>query len=499
MNPQGAVSDFELRQRSDEKPVFLSSLSTNLHELRSRLAKEFEKILWVAEVDDRTLIEFDELLRVDACIDCVRQSKMLVCLLGGGSDTQNHWGTTIRVEEVETVASYFEIEVIHAVLNRVPVIVLVRDDYRPAARLARFIEVLKEVGAAVLWMEGLSDQEIEDTLRRVMHEQEHWRAEGEKRRQEFAHSLAKEIGRSRPRSSQVREMLPQTRWFMGKRIEVSDGRLGDPARARALLEIARRTTGHDRRLTRLYLAASELMLISAPEAAEGEALILWLEVLEDWCTSAAWFGVHNHLSMGVISTLATQAILRERVAKQIPEQARQGLIEGAFASAYYSLGKQCAAKEDKRRVFKAGAVFAGVVARSGKDRGAYIVRASIRAEMRSIRLVPDLVRLAWFSAFSKNAGLRAESLAVLGKAFSKIGLPTLGIVFLRRAVKVHRAEYDAHRVGPEFVVKTYKHLIEALQKRGHAIKANEALEIALSLAKKSGIDDQVRQLEALRK
>ena len=37
-------------------------------------------------------------------------------------------------------------------------------------------------------------------------------------------------------------------------------------------EIANRTTGHDKRLTRLYLAASELMLISAPEDAEGENL-----------------------------------------------------------------------------------------------------------------------------------------------------------------------------------------------------------------------------------
>lgn len=424
---------------------------------------------------------------------------MLVCLLGGAGDSGNHWGTTIRAEGIETVASYFEIEVIHAILNRIPVIVLVREDYRPATRLEEFIEVLKEVGVAVLWVDGLNNVKIEDTLRRVVDEQEHWQLEGKKRQHEFAHCLAGEIGRSRPQSRSAREKFPATRWFLGKRIATSDGRFGDPVRARALLEIANRTTGHDKRLTRLYLAASELMLISGPEDAEGEVLILWQEILESWGASAAWFGVHNHLSMGVISTLVTLSILRDRIAREMPEYARKRPLEGAFASAYYSLGKQCSGKEDKRRVLKAAEDFAGIAARSGNDHGAYIVRASIRSEMRNVFLVNDLVRLAWFSLFSKNAGLRAECQAVLGTSFAKAGLPCIGTFFLGRAVKAHRVEYDASRVGSEFVVKTYKHLIEALQQRGHDSKANEALAIALGLARDGGIDDQVRQLEELQK
>ena len=130
----------------------------------------------------------------------------------------------------------------------------------------------------------------------------------------------------------------------------------------------------------------------------------------------------------------------------------------------------------------------------------YVVRASIRAEMGSLlTLAADLLRLTWFALFSKEVGLRAESLTVIGKAFTKARVPSVGILLLRSAVRLHKVEFDAKRSGPEFVVKAYKHLIDAYRTRGDDIKANKALETALTLARKSGIDDQVRQLEDLRK
>lgn len=497
MNPHGGPA-FDQRRRSAQKPVFLSSLSTGLHRLRARLAGELADVLWVAETDDESLVDFEGLLRVDACIDCLRQSKLLICLLGGDGTGENHWGTTIPVEGVLTVASYFEVEVIHAILNRIPVIVLVRDDYRPAPRLGEFVGLLKEVGVGVLWREGLSDGEIENAVRHSVSDLQRWAAEGAAISRSFARLLAEEIGRSHPRSKNLREILPETRWFLGRRITGSNGRQGDLARARRLLAFAQSSEGHDKRLTRLYLAASELMLLSTPESAEGEELVLWLEILEIWGGAAAWFGIHNHLGMGVISTLASQAVLRGRLAESMPDQARRGLIEGAFASAYYSFGKQCPDKADKRRVLKVAEEFAGIVADHGGDPGIYVVRACIHAELgKRLALFVDLLRLVWFALVSRKVGMRAECLAVLGKALSQAPFTAVGILLLRKAVMLHRREYESKRTGPEFVVKAYKHLIYALRKSGRRINANEALSTALALARNSGIDDQIRQLEQL--
>ena len=498
MKPQTHSTEFELRKRSKDKPIFLSSLSTNLGGLRATLAVEFEPNLWVAEIDDPTLINFDELLRVDACVRSVMQSRLLVCLLGGDTDARNNWGTTIVAEEINTVVSYFEIEVIHAILNRIPVIILAREDYRPAPRLAAFISVLKDVGVAVLWREGLKDGEIETAIRKVIHEEEKWRREGEDRRQMFAHSLANDIRKSHPLSRKLSEKLPATRWFAGHRIATSGERLGNQEKAKALIELARTSVGYDKILTRLYMAASELMLIQEPEEAVGQTLILWLDLLEIWGSSAAWIGMHNHLNLGVISTLASQAVLRERIEQTMPEYARTASVDGAFASAYYSFGKQCTEVTDQQAVLKAAEEFAGLAIRTRKDPGAYIVRASIRREMK--RILPlffDLAVLILFAIFSKNRGLRTESLMVVGNAIGRIS-PSIGVLILKRAAGIRKAEFDSGRIGPEFVVKTYKRLIEILLLTRKRAGARDFLNLALDLARQHAIEDQVMQLERLR-
>src|SRR6202022_17094 len=95
-------------------------------------------------------------------------------------------------------------------------------------------------------------------------------------------------------------------WMLGDSIRTGSPDASTIARARKLLEAAAKEKRHDRRLSRLYLVFRELMTMPSLDTRETEALALWNSAFGMWCGSAAWYGLHNHLAMGVIGGLWSQ-------------------------------------------------------------------------------------------------------------------------------------------------------------------------------------------------
>lgn len=487
--------------------AFLSSLSRGLEKLRVHLHKECRGQLWVAEENRPELKTKHPLEIVDVCVEALKASEIFICVLGGTSRATRTGGTAIEVDGLETRVSYFEIEVFQAALSQIPVVLLYLSDFSPGPRMDAFLRVLERCSIVTRRITGLpsnNQARIIKEVRAAIAERTHLRLKASRQLDTAASDLATRLVSKRGKLRDVGAGGTDMLWMHGDAISEPAGDQAVLNRALTFLQIARSEKRHDKRLSRLYVAFRELMTMPYQHTLEPDVLSAWNSGFGLWCGSAAWYGLHNHVAMGVISGLWSQHVVRELLrhhssgSDSNPELRRPF---GALASAYLSLSKMCSSRLWRRRVTQAGIALATRVVETGADDdpGIYAVRGSLFfVQLNPLRAMSDFRQL--LSRARKqpsNIGLNAEAHTYIGRGYALTHRRVKAREHLTEAVRLWERHVQETHAGEEFLVKAMKHLLAFQVQTRQFEHASITAANALRIARSSGVYDQARQIEEI--
>ena len=490
------------KENSPTHVAFLSSLSEGLWNLREQLYTANGGELWVAEKSDENIKFLHPLARADACITALVDSEVFICVLAGQGSSASRGGTPVEVNGLESLVSFFEIEVFEAALHSIPVVILTHQSFTPGKRMKEFLDVLRRSTVAAYSKEKLSDKEIRLEVRRAVKGRKALRRAAGRRLRRAATMFASELVAQRANLKNVYAGGSDMLWLRGMDIKADLPDEETFSRAKRLLDVARSERRHDLRLSRLYYAFRDLMTMPYRQTEDREILQLWDEGFSLWCSSAAWFGLHNHVALGVIGGLWSQDFVRQRLSPSLPSDERSAITPpwGSLASAYYSLSRLCNPWW-RWRVAGVGIELANRVINAGLDRdpGILAVRGSLFfSRMQLHRGMSDFHKLVEYaSKHDDNASLNGEAHMYLGKGYTLTLRPKKALTHLEASVKAWRAHVIDKRSGEEFLVKALKNLLVAQIKLRQREAAVQTASEAITLARKAGINDQLRQLRTI--
>lgn len=323
--------------------AFLSSLSGMNRKMREDLYAANKPLLWVAEGNRPDLAEKRPMEIVDTCIEALSNSELFICCLLGNDRGQSAGGTLIEVGDVEAQVSYFEIEVFAAAARGLPIVFLETETFSADQRLAEWLEILQRSAVPVLWEEKSKVKDLPARIKNLITRRQelvtNWKTEAEGATKRLLMALVS----ARGNVEAVRHGGSDLLWSNRNRFERSYSDDQVLQRATALLETVKNQSDPNRKMSRLYFVFRELFARPYTETKSPELLACWNDALGEWWGASSWYGLHNHISMGVISTLGTQAVVRESLKRTAASDviAPDNLLppHGPLASAYYSLGK----------------------------------------------------------------------------------------------------------------------------------------------------------------
>jgi hypothetical protein len=495
----------------DAIPVaFLSSLSDGLENLREQLFADSKGQLWVAEQNRSDLDPGKKhpLEIVDACVDALKQTEIFICVLGGSEQAMLAGGTPIELGGIESLVSYFEIEIFQASLIQIPIVFFERAGFTPGRSMAEFLKVLNRSAVVTRWIKGLPNSEttqIRNAVKATIQNRGNLQKRAARQLRRAASDLATRLIATRGRLRDVLAGGSDMLWMQGDRISPKPRKSGDEAtlnRAQNLLRIAAEEKRHDHRLSRLYLVFRELMASFYLDSFDPKPLGLWNSAFGLWCGSAAWYGLHNHLALGVIGGLWSQHLVRARLQKDRPSDIINADLRpplGGLASAYLSLAKLCGNPWLRWQVCRAGIKLANAVieAGAGDDLGIFAVRGSLFfAELRPFSGMSDFKKLLLLAEKQpERLELNAEAHTYLGRGYTLLRQCDKAGEHLREAVKLWEHIVQEKQSEEEFLVKAMKHLLDYQIKTRQFEEATATASRALHLAQSKGISDQARQIE----
>ena len=459
--------------------------------------------LWVAEIDrvdlDPAFVEPLEI--VDQLIEQLQRSEVFICILAGERKGQKQTGTLISVKDHVSLVSYFEIEVFQAALHRVPAVFLARQDFDPGPDLEEFLRILSGSAIVTRWIKNLDDKQIRSEVRSAIENRHILRKSATDRVRSSASDLTAELLKRRSHLHDVRPGGSDMLWLQGRTMRPrSNGR--DLSEAERLLAEASKETRHNHRLSRLYMVLRELMNHPYHESSDSRVLELWNTTFDMWWGSAAWYGLHNHLSMGVIAALWSQREIRQRLLSVETHKDRRGFAPpyGALSSAYFSLAKLLQTPRLRWQVSGVGLFLANKTIELGAehDPTIYGMRGSLHFfRLNPVRGMMDFRHLLSLArAQPENLSLNAEANTYIGRGYSLLRLTPLASRHLREAIRLWRKKVEVTGEGTEFLIKALKHLLE-LQIRVRSREALETASEALTLARTNSVTDQARQIKAM--
>jgi hypothetical protein len=482
--------------------AFLSSLSEGLWTLREQLHSDNGGKLWVAEKSDENLKLLHPLARADACITALISSEVFICVLAGEGASAVHGGTPIELDGLESLVSFFEIEVFEAALHSVPLVLLMHKEFRPGRRMEEFLRVLRRSSVVAHSKEKLVNKEIILEVRHAIKNRKALRRAAARGLRRAARTFASELVAQRANLRNVYLGGSDMLWLRGMDMKSDEPDGATFARAKQLLAVAKAQERHDVRLSRLYHAFRDLMTMPYRQTEDREVLHLWDESFGLWCGSAAWFGLHNHVALGVIGGLWSQDLVRQRLMPSLKKNERRELVQpwGSLASAYYSLSRLCTPRW-RLKVADVGIELANRVISRGieRDPGILAVRGSLFfSRLRPDRGMTDFRNLLKYAeSRSGNTMLVGEAHMYLGKGYTLTNRSKKAIAHLEASVRLWRTYVADKRSGREFLVKALKNLLETqikLRQRDAALKTAQE---AITLALQAGINDQLRQLKIM--
>lgn len=487
--------------------VFLSSFTRNeveesvLGEIRRLRELLWElggadELIWVAEKDskDRHLLgklrEFDDSLAqdrsleiTDVLIDRLLASEQIVIVLGGKRRGRGEHGSLVSVKGRMSAVSHFEIELFRAAMcaQEKPVHVFMLNGFDPGPRLLQVIELLAPALPSLRSCERQSAKEIVDAVSQIL------RKPPPKYQAPDAQRWLMNLFESR------NEQTSAPLLFMDGLVEPrSDG--PDTQLVSNLLEEQEAMPDIERRLSRLWIAAREMMCVEqASPRLSREHLILWNRVITHWNGSASWGGLFGHIFGGVFACLNSLERIRHQLRQSncddLPEGEWKSPI-GAYASAYYSFAKRMGGK---RHFFLNRALFyveRTIEDQQNREPSIYAVRGSIHMHLwKPWTAANDYRRVL---ELRQNAGEPAskmgEALVDYGFATAACGRLLKGESLMLEGLRQLDGAHDGFRV-------------RALRKLGsfyrltlRSGKGKELLEQAAEIAKQRNMHDQTRQL-----
>jgi hypothetical protein len=234
---------------------------------------------------------------------------------------------------------------------------------------------------------------------------------------------------------------------------ISEARpLPDKERIHELIAAYRQVHNFQRKLTRLWIAARELMPASyLPAAVQTDArlndfLPLWDCVLGDWASAAAWHGWHGHITGGRVASLNSQWLIRNQGYQ--PTGAWQPEVElspnGSLASAYYSIASSLPIGWSQLCLYQAGRYIKQAIDAQGPTDNLLAIRGSVRLHMvnipGAIKDFQELVRLRKVPGVSEEK--RADALMHLGHAYSLFPFSARGRTLLSASADFYRQHPD---------------------------------------------------------
>lgn len=463
--------------------LFLSSLYSEHVALRARIAAKTGREVWVADVErpDLGVSTTDPLAIVDTLITAVRQSRGVICILGGHRDRNDH-GTPIEFHGHVLRASYWEIELFQAAMLELPIFLLKSKGFAAGPRLRELLDLLAfEFPSSWTALPELSDDEISGEVERIVN--------GEIR----------DGGRVLSARQTTSVLVTRLDGIRSSRLQFLDGKQPPEAKSvdlglvDAILDNAEASRNEESRLARLWLAARELLSEASPTECSLPLLPRWDRTLSQWIEAGSWYGLHGNLFLGPLAAINSLEAVKDRRAADSRSEPEFLKPHGSRASELYSTAKLLTIPH-RRDACLSEALEATTrgLADPGTDQSNLLaVRGSIlmaQGDLQTaIGVYSEVVRLRTSGG---EADKIAEAESELGFALVLAGRSGEGLRLMEAAIS---GLTSRHRIG--FLIRAHRKLGEARHLTGDVAGARLELRDAVNLATQYGLRGQLSQIE----
>jgi hypothetical protein len=338
MNPVAFISSFYQEERfKDYYDSPLWRLRRDIYLLKDDdIFSEFQKenpnrdIAWVAEHSEEL---GTGLKTVDRLVEVLAQSDLYICILADDRhDSPNEHGSPIKITNLVSATSYFEIELYAAVMHQKKPYLFIQEGFSPAPRLEYLLRLLFSAFPEWEREKPKSRDIILREVRQLIFDQI-------RQPKKFILPLRKYLVREfyidrAKKASPGHEM--DNVLFLDGQFEPRQ-QLPQKDLVESLLADYEVVPEMQRKLSRMWIAARELMSASyLPKDVQADGrlkdfLPLWQKVLSFWTSAASWSGWHGHLYAGTVAPLNSQAVILSQLGSNLPNE--------GLASAYYSISK----------------------------------------------------------------------------------------------------------------------------------------------------------------
>ena len=466
--------------------IFFASRMPDLLDLRLWVDRYGAGRVWVSECSKSAkqlssqFLSDPDSVRV-ACLRQVQTSRYTICVFNGD------YGSVIAAEKARSLGldvSLLELELITAVLTRVPTVVLLLGDVPPDARTQDLWAILQQQETVHIDPKIYSMETIKDRLKELIDGM---------------------IGRAPP-ATQFMTTVSQHRLtrldnpLSRPDIQFLSNVQGFPKSADPELivhltsRIGSETNQYDQ-LALLWMALRHCTPLKP--SAPREYLVATSRALSGWVSAASWAGLHGHSYVGVLAGLSSIKIISEVVGRSRDEGRESVLsaVNGGLASEYYSSAKLMDNAQDRHVLLQ---------------RAIETIKAAIDNEESLDRVLPIkasiLVALGRrqeaLSTYAEVLRLRLDSpnpsIAAIGEAEADLGWGSFVTGRVWKARELLERGTDKLRASGNiaFTVKQLRKLAIVAGTHSPA-RAWKALAEAHDLACKHGLTDQMRQMENL--
>jgi tetratricopeptide (TPR) repeat protein len=464
--------------------IFFASRLPELLELRRWAFEYGTGRVWVSEHSaehlSSQLSSDPDSVRV-ACLRQVQASRYMICVFNG------EYGSVIATERATTLGleiSLLELELITAVLTRIPTIVLLLGDVPADARTQDLWAILEHQKTVQIDPSIYSMQSIRDRLKELI--------DGMIGRAPIPKQFMTTVSQHRltrldnPLSRPDIQFLSNVHGFP---------RRADPDLIRDLTSSIGTETNQYDKLALLWMALRHCTPLD--QSAPREYLVATSRALSGWVGVASWAGLHGHSYVGVLAGLNTIKVISEVVGRSRNEGRESVLsaVNGGLASEYYSSAKLMDNAQDRSVLLQRAieTIQAAIDNDESLDRvlpikGSILIALGHRQE--ALSTFAEVLRLRLDNPNSSPAVI-GEAEADLGWGYFRTGRAWKARELLEAGTTKLR---DAGNIA--FTVKQLRKLA-VVAVTHNPIRAWEALTEAHDLATKHGLTDQMRQMEAL--
>jgi hypothetical protein len=264
----------------------------------------------------------------DICRDMIRGSIAFIGLFDGRG------GRALAFAGVKTPVTVLEIELVQALLQRMPTYLFILPGFEANERLRGLVRLIEDwrLAPVTRWKFSGADREkpalpvfASQIVRLARHPRLLW----------FA-GLRSRIAQ-RFRLSDNLEIQ-----FLNREFELFSDPF-DTEETSRLIDVSATQQDHASRLAMLWAAVRQLCSVPFTEKRFAHTRPLWERALNEWVRSAAWYGLHDDSPIGLLSAVNSVIWIRAQAsAELIPEDSPIHIhgTKGARASALYSMAKR---------------------------------------------------------------------------------------------------------------------------------------------------------------